>query len=161
MVRGRMRSRILAIGEKMPDWTTLACQDYLKRFDSRFALEVVEIPAPKRSKTSVITQMKALEADSILGKLPKAAHCILLDVKGRSYTTEALSKRLNEWFLMSKDLYWVIGGADGFDERCYARADEMWSLSPLTFPHPLVRVLLVEQLYRAHSILQGHPYHRA
>ena len=153
-----MRIRIIAVSDKMPSWVEQTADDYLKRI--AHDIEVCVIPAVKRTKTISIAKAKESEADAILAKMPASAFCILCDEKGKSYTSVGLSQQIEKWFGQANELCFVIGGADGFDATLYDRANAKWSLSPLTFPHPLVRVILAEQLYRADSIRRGHPYHR-
>jgi len=108
----------------------------------------------------VIEQYKEEEGRKILQKIPAGDHVIALDVQGRPWSTTRLSEELANWKLVGKNIHFVIGGPDGLSAECLARANQRWSLSDLTFPHPLVRVILLEQLYRAASILANHPYHR-
>ena len=103
----------------------------------------------------------AKEADALLDAIPEKAHVIALDNLGVAWSTEQVSKQLESWQELGKSLVFLIGGADGLHPRARSRANQMWSLSNLTYPHPLVRVVLVEQLYRAQSLLDNHPYHRA
>lgn len=156
-----MRIRILAVSDKMPEWVETVSKEYLKRFDSTFVVELISISAVKRTKTMSIQKAKQLECEAILKKLSDTTFCVLLDEKGKQYTSEGLSHQIEKWQLQSSDITFVIGGADGFDQNLYQRANAKWALSPLTFPHPLVRVILAEQLYRAWSISKGHPYHRS
>jgi 23S rRNA (pseudouridine1915-N3)-methyltransferase len=155
-----MKITVFAISDKMPRWVLDVSQDYLKRFAHPIQCDMVEIPAPKRGSTLSIQKAKALEAEVLLSKIPENAHCILLDEKGKMHTSQELSKRFLEWQHLGKPIALVIGGPDGFDPKMYARANELWSLSGLTFPHPIVRIIAIEQLYRAWSITKGHPYHR-
>lgn len=97
----------------------------------------------------------------MLAAIPKGARVVALDVKGKPWSTEGLSSNMEEWMQDGRDVALLVGGPDGLDPRCLQQAQQRWSLSPLTFPHPLVRVIIAEQLYRAHSIIKNHPYHRA
>lgn len=155
-----MQSTILAIGSKMPKWCNLACEEYLTRLQRFFKCNLIEIPTATRHKAGVVAQYKEEEGRKILQKISSQDHMIALDVQGRSLSTLELSEELAAWKLRGKDLYFVIGGPDGLSSECLARANQRWSLSELVFPHPLVRVILLEQLYRAASILANHPYHR-
>ncbi len=141
----------------MPAWTISGSEDYVRRLPKAWGWRLVE-HAQARGDTAAVR--KSREADVLLAALDPRAHVILLDEGGRSHTTAALAERLEHWQTLGKPLAFVIGGPDGTDARLGQRADESWSLSPLTFPHPMVRVLLAEQLYRAWSLNVGHPYHR-
>lgn len=152
-----MLLRILAIGNKMPSWVTTGYQEYAKRFP----LELIEIPAEKRLKQSDIAKLTQLEGQKMLSLIKPSNRVIALEVKGQSWSTEQLAEQLKTWQLEGRNIDLLIGGADGLAPECLQRAEIKWSLSALTLPHPLVRILLAEQLYRAHTILQNHPYHRA
>ncbi len=153
-----MQVSVYAVGKKMPAWVQTASADYVKRFPRRWQFTVKEFPQAQGDSSDVVM---AKEADAILNAIPDKAHVIALDNRGSSWSSEKLASQLENWQELGKPLVLLIGGADGLHDRCRDRADQMWSLSPLTFPHPLVRILLVEQLYRAQSLLDGHPYHRA
>lgn len=155
-----MQSTIIAIGCKMPKWCILACEDYLTRLQRFLKCSLLEIPTATRHKAGVVDQYKEEEGRKILQKIPAGDHVIALDVQGRPWSTTRLSEELANWKLAGKNIHFVIGGPDGLSAECLARANQRWSLSDLTFPHPLVRVILLEQLYRAASILANHPYHR-
>ena len=152
--------RILAIGTKMPDWVVSGFHEYAKRFTSSCSLELCEIPAEKRTKTVDVVRIIERESEKLLAAIKPDTLVIALDVKGKSWSTEELAEKLKSWHVNGRHIDLLIGGPDGLSEKCLARADIKWSLSPLTLPHPLVRILLAEQLYRASSILQNHPYHR-
>ncbi len=145
----------------MPDWVNQAYLEYSKRLSGECNLQLVEIPAAKRSKNNCAEKIMREEGVRILASVPNNTYILALDVKGKSWTTNALAKKMGQWMQMGKDISLLIGGPDGLSEACATTADEHWSLSTLTFPHPLVRVILAEQLYRAYSILKNHPYHRA
>lgn len=151
---------VVAVGEKMPTWVDHVFQEYAKRLPHEYRLQLIPIPAAKRHKNAISTHLKTLESDKILAALPKGAYVIALDEQGSMHTSIALSQRLARWRREHAQVYFVIGGPDGLSEALLARAQEKWSLSPLTLPHPMVRVIIAEQLYRAWSILQEHPYHR-
>lgn len=152
--------RILAIGTKMPDWVTDGFHEYAKRFTTRGSLELCEIPAEKRTKSTDIARVIEREGEKLLSAIKPDHYVIALDVKGQSWSTEQLAVHMKKWQSEGKHIDLLIGGPDGLSKACLARAEIKWSLSPLTLPHPLVRILLAEQLYRAMSILQHHPYHR-
>jgi 23S rRNA (pseudouridine1915-N3)-methyltransferase len=141
----------------MPAWTVSGSEDYIRRLPKAWGWRLVE-HTQARGDTAAVR--KSREADALIAALDPREYVILLDEGGRLHTTTAVAGRLEHWQTLGKTLAFVIGGPDGMDERLRQRADERWSLSPLTFPHPLVRVLLAEQLYRACSLNAGHPYHR-
>ena len=153
-----MQISVFAVGRKMPAWVQQASSDYTKRMPRRWQFEWREFAQAQGDSREVIMSK---EADLILAAIPDKAHVIALDNLGKSWTTEQVSGQLEHWQSLGKSLVFLIGGADGLHERCRARADQQWCLSPLVFPHPLVRVILAEQLYRAQSLLDNHPYHRA
>lgn len=146
-----MKIQILAIGNKMPTWVIAGVEAYLPRFPKEYALTITEIPL---EKTTALTDTSIQQAI-----FPKS-WVIALDVLGKPWSTPELAKKLEHWRGLGKPLCFLIGGPEGLSETSLEQANERWSLSPLTFPHPLVRVILVEQLYRAQSLLRNHPYHR-
>jgi len=156
-----MHIRILAVGTKMPTWITAGYEEYAKRFPSSCSLSLIEIPAEKRLKQSDIEQLTQREGEKILRLLKPNHRVIALDVRGKPWSTEQLAENLATWQQQGRHLDFVIGGPDGLAGKCLEKAELKWSLSSLTLPHPLVRIILVEQLYRALMILQGHPYHRS
>ena len=155
-----MRLQVLAVGTRQPDWVNRGYDEYARRFPPHLNLQLKELPAAKRGKGVSADKLKQAEADKILGATPDGAYVVALDEHGKTVNTRELSARLSEWQQDGRDVVFMIGGADGLDETCLQRADWCWSLSPLTLPHGLVRVILAEQLYRANSLLEGHPYHR-
>jgi 23S rRNA (pseudouridine1915-N3)-methyltransferase len=155
-----VRVYLLSIGRRMPGWVESGYEEYAKRLPSECGLKVVEIEPGHRGKGGNPRVARGVECERILAAIPKGARVIALDVRGRLRTTEQLAEELARWMAGSRDVALLVGGPDGLAEPCLARSDSLWSLSPLTFPHPLVRVILAEQLYRAWSILRGHPYHR-
>ena len=156
-----MHIHIIAVGQKMPAWVYAACDEFIKRMPREIDLKVREIPMVKRGKNPDIERIKRDECQAILDAMPGDADLIALDVTGRSLSTEALSKELDGWMREGRDICIAIGGPDGFSNDFLQQAKKKLSLSELTFPHPLVRIIIVEQLYRAWSILNNHPYHRA
>lgn len=153
-----MQVSVFAVGKKMPGWVQQACAEYTKRMPRRWQFQVREF-AQAQSDNSEVTM--AREADLLLAAIDDKAHVIALDNRGKDWSTQAVSEQLASWQELGKPLIFLIGGADGLHPRCRERANQLWSLSALTFPHPLVRIVLVEQLYRAQSLLDNHPYHRA
>ncbi len=145
----------------MPDWVDMGYRDYARRLPHQCRLELLEIPVAKRIKSAGPSQLKKIEGDAILRAVPKHNRLIALDVRGQSRSTQQLADALNTWLGQGQDVAVVIGGPDGLDTQCLDRAEETWSLSALTLPHALVRVVVAEQLYRAWSILNNLPYHRA
>lgn len=155
-----MKIRILAVGPKMPDWVNSGSQDYLKRMPRDLPIEFVPLSLGNRGKNAAISKAIEQEGDTMLAAIKPTDHVVALDLKGKPWTTEQLAVQLQSWRENARDLVLLIGGPDGLDPRALARADQKWCLSNLTLPHPLVRVLLSEQLYRAWSITQNHPYHK-
>ncbi len=155
-----MEIRIIAVGEKMPAWVQDGYTEFAKRLPPECALRLVEIPAGHRGKGADIARTLRDEGTRMLAAIPKGSHSVALDVKGRAWSTEQLSEQLTRWMAQGQNLNLLIGGPEGLADACLEVAHERWSLSPLTLPHPLVRVVIAEQLYRAWSILRNHPYHR-
>mgnify|MGYP005995533927 FL=1 len=155
-----MRLRILAIGTKMPDWVESGCNEYLKRLPPELRIEVVELPLGKRGKGADIQRAILREGEAMLKAIGERDQVIALEVQGKSWSTGDLVVDLQHWQGSGDNVSLLVGGSEVMAPTCLARADSRWSLSPLTLPHPLVRVLLAEQLYRAWSINAGHPYHR-
>lgn len=155
-----MKLRLLAIGQKMPSWVTTGYQEYAKRLPNDCRLELIEIAPGHRAKNSSIEKAMQQEAEALKKVIKASDHLVALDVKGKPWSTPELSHQLDDWRMRGSDVALVIGGPDGIHPTLLAQARQRWSLSPLTLPHPLVRVLVSEQLYRAWTILQGHPYHK-
>lgn len=155
-----MKIRLLAVGSKMPDWVTKGFQEYTKRLPAEVAFELVELPMGHRGKGADLARAIRQEGDAMLAAIPKGDRVIALEVQGRSWSTEQLAQQLEDWQMDGRNVSLLVGGPDGLDPRCVSVADQKWSLSALTLPHPLVRVLLAEQVYRAWTIIQGHPYHK-
>ncbi|WP_110655904.1 23S rRNA (pseudouridine(1915)-N(3))-methyltransferase RlmH [Salinicola halimionae] len=155
-----MKIRLLAVGSRMPAWVEAGVEEYRKRLPREMPFEVVEIAPGARGKNADVARAIQAEGDRMLEKLRDQEHIVALEVKGVSWTTEQLAERLCAWRQEGQDIALVVGGPEGLDPRVVARARQSWSLSALTLPHPLVRVLLAEQFYRAWSLLAGHPYHR-
>lgn len=155
-----MRLRLLAVGTRMPGWVEEGFSDYAKRLSGDISLELVEIPAGKRSKGADLARLKEQEGEALLAALRPQERVIALDVLGRSLSTEDLADTLKTWQVDGRPAALLVGGPEGLSAAALARADEKWSLSRLTLPHPLVRIVVAEQIYRAWSLLRGHPYHR-
>jgi len=155
-----VRLRIIAIGTKMPDWVDDGCNEYLKRLPSALNLEIIELPLGQRGKGADINRAIQREGEAMLKAIGEQDHVIALDVLGKPWSTGQLAEKLQQWQLSGDNFSLLIGGPDGLAPECLKRANSKWSLSALTLPHPLVRILLVEQIYRAGTINSGHPYHR-
>ena len=154
-----MKLRILSVGHKMPGWIEEGCKEYLKRMPRELFVEIVEIRPDKRASGRNSDQVQEAEGRRILEAAGRDI-LIALDEHGQEVTTLQLADRMQKWLGDGRDVSLVIGGADGLHPDVKARADWLWSLSKLTLPHAMVRVLLAEQLYRAWSVLSNHPYHR-
>jgi 23S rRNA (pseudouridine1915-N3)-methyltransferase len=152
---------LLAVGTRMPAWVETAFADYAGRLPHELRLSLKEIPAPVRGKGADIARLRQQEGEKLLKALPRDAEVIALDERGSALDTRDWAQALARWLPSGRDSALLIGGADGLAHEVLARADQRWSLSPLTLPHPLVRVLVAEQLYRAWTLHIGHPYHRA
>jgi 23S rRNA (pseudouridine1915-N3)-methyltransferase len=155
-----MLIRILTIGNKMPDWVETGYLDYVKRLPPNWTLELIEIPLEKRTKQADIARIKQREGEKLLAAIKPHHRIIALEVTGKPWTTEQLATQLQTWHDQTQPIDLLIGGPDGLAPECLQKAHLKWSLSPLTLPHPLVRIVLAEQIYRAYSILNNHPYHR-
>ncbi len=155
-----MRIRLLTITHKAPAWIQAGYEEYAKRLPASCALELVEIPAEKRTANADLKRIAEREGDKMLGLIKPNHHVIALDVKGQLWTTEELSSNLATWQQDGRHIDLLVGGPEGLAPQCLAKAETRWSLSPLTFPHIIVKLIVAEQIYRAWSILQQHPYHR-
>jgi len=154
-----MRLAIVAVGQRVPDWARTAWDDYAKRFPPEIKVELRAVKTePRGSKT--LASLQAAERERIEAQLPRGVHRVALDEHGTRLSTQALARRLKDWQLAGDDVALIIGGPDGLDPALLAGAHERIRLSDMTLPHALVRVLLIEQLYRAWSVNAGHPYHR-
>ena len=154
-----MKLRIISVGHRMPDWVELGCAEYLKRMPREMTVEIVEIKPDKRASGKNAVQVQEAESKRIIEAAGRD-YLIALDEHGQEVTTLQLSERMKNWLGGGRDVSLVIGGADGLHTDVKTRAGWLWSLSKLTLPHGMVRVLLAEQLYRAHSVINNHPYHR-
>jgi 23S rRNA (pseudouridine1915-N3)-methyltransferase len=154
-----MKLRIISVGHKMPTWVETACAEYTKRMPREATVEIVDIKPEKRAAGNSTENIQLIEAKRILEAVGKD-FCIALDERGQEVTTLQLADKFKDWQASSRDVALIIGGADGLHTSVKQKADWLWGLSKLTLPHAMVRVLLVEQLYRAHSVITNHPYHR-
>lgn len=154
-----MRLSVVAVGQRVPDWARTAWEDYAKRFPPELKVELKAVKTEPRGSKSLQTLYSA-ERERIEAQLARGTHRVALDEHGTRLSTQALAARLKDWQRAGDDVALIIGGPDGLDPALLAGAHERIRLSDLTLPHAMVRVLLVEQLYRAWSINAGHPYHR-
>ena len=155
-----MQIQLITVGTKMPQWLTEGYQEYAKRLPQDCTLSLCEIPMGKRSPHADIKRLQNKEGSQMLSSIGKNNHIVALEVKGKSWTTEQLSLELKKWRQSGKNISLLIGGPEGMLPEVSQRANQAWSLSPLTLPHPMVRLIIAEQIYRAWSILSHHPYHR-
>lgn len=155
-----MKISLVTIGQKLPDWANVACEDYLKRFPPDWRVEVKALKAEPREGKPVPVIMQ-LEAARMEAAIERGTRRVILDERGTRLTSVALAERTEAWLNDGRDVALVIGGADGIDPAFKQTADEAIRLSDMTLPHALARVLLLEQLYRAWSLRHNHPYHRA
>lgn len=151
---------LIAVGTKMPDWVQKGYAEYAKRFPRDFSLNLVEIALMNRGKNADIQRIKEKEGQQILAAIPKGDKVIALEVKGKAWRTEQLADQIKQWRMEGDNISLLIGGPDGLSAQCLSRSVSQWSLSALTLPHPLVRIVVAEQLYRAWTIINNHPYHR-
>jgi len=156
-----MQIHLIAVGEKMPQWVQQGYTEYARRLPAECALRLVEVPAGKRGKNADIARILRDETSRLLDAVPRGTRRIALEVGGRTWSTEQLSQQLDAWMQDGRDVALLVGGPEGLGDAAREAADQQWSLSPLTLPHPLVRIVVAEQIYRAWSILHNHPYHRA
>jgi 23S rRNA (pseudouridine1915-N3)-methyltransferase len=155
-----MRISIIAVGTRMPAWVNQGVEEYCRRLPRELNVQWREIPLARRSRDSKAAQLQEREGEQILKAVPAGDRVVALDVQGKRLSTEQLAGQLSAWQMSGDNYSVLIGGPDGLSPQCLERADVRWSLSDLTLPHPLVRVLLAEQLYRAWTITVNHPYHR-
>ena len=156
-----MKIILLAVGTKMPSWVTEAFTDYQKRFPPEMKLVLEEIPPVKRNGKNSDNKAKEQEAKLILEALPKKAYIVALDERGKQYTSLEMGDKVGKWQNLGMDVVLIVGGPNGLTDEVRNKANELWSLSKLTLPHPLVRVFLAETIYRGYGIFANLPYHRA
>lgn len=155
-----MHIRLLAVGDRQPGWVDDAFKNYTGRFPRDWKFRLDCIATARRSKNNKSQQAMAAEGEQILSRIKSTEQVVLLDERGTQMTSQALAGKLTDWQTDGRDLCFVIGGPDGVAEKCRQRADVCWSLSKLTLPHGLARILFAEQMFRAWSLQTGHPYHR-
>lgn len=160
-----MKINLISVGTRMPGWVQDGMLDYSKRLPAEFSFHCIEVPLGnrngKRSKNTDPQQAMKQEGEALLSRLAPRDYVVALDVLGKSLSTQAMAARVGTIRDDGRHLSLLVGGPDGLSAECLARADERWSLSALTLPHPLVRIVIAEQIYRVWSVLAGHPYHRA
>ncbi|MGB0721308.1 MAG: 23S rRNA (pseudouridine(1915)-N(3))-methyltransferase RlmH [Gammaproteobacteria bacterium] len=155
-----MRIHLLSVAQRVPAWVEEGYATYAGRMPRECRLELKEISPAKRARNADARRVKEAEGQSLLAAVPKGALVVALDEHGSTWSTRDLADRMDDWLAQGRDVALLVGGADGLSEACRARADLIWSLSRLTFPHALVRVLVAEQVYRGWTVLKNHPYHR-
>ncbi|MDO9105976.1 MAG: 23S rRNA (pseudouridine(1915)-N(3))-methyltransferase RlmH [Methylovulum sp.] len=155
-----MQINLISIGNRMPGWVQQGYDEYAKRLPRECELVLKEIAAGKRSKNSDISRIVRDEGERMLAAIPVGAHVVTLDLPGKRWTTPELAHAMQGWRESGQAVALLVGGPEGLADSVRSLARESWSLSALTFPHPLVRIVVAEQLYRAWSILNNHPYHR-
>ena len=156
-----MRIHLITIGTRMPDWVSTGYGEFAGRMPPECRLHLVEIPMVKRAKQQDTARCVEQEGERMLAAIPRGCRTWALQVTGQEYSTEELAAEMKQWLQDGRDVALLVGGPDGLADACLRRAERHWSLSRLTLPHMLVRILAAEQLYRARSLLLGHPYHRA
>ena len=155
-----MRITLYAVGNKMPAWVSQGFSEYCRRFPRDMSFHLVEISPGKRGKNADIARILEKEGEQMLAAIPKGNRIVTLEVEGKPWTTPDLAKQLERWHVDSRDVALLVGGPEGLAPACIQASEQKWSLSPLTLPHPMVRIVVAESLYRAWSINNNHPYHR-
>jgi len=155
-----VRIQIVAVGTKMPAWVNTGVDEFLRRFPADLPVSFTEIAAGKRGKNADIKRILEKEGEQTLAAIPKGNRVITLEVTGKAWDTPTLATQLDAWKMDGRDVSLLIGGPEGLAPECIAMSEQKWSLSALTLPHPLVRIIVAESLYRAWSVTQNHPYHR-
>lgn len=155
-----MKISLIAVGKNMPKWLEMGYQNYCKRLPTELGFKLIEIESVPRAKNQPIMPALKREGERIISKIPPQSFVVACDEHGDLWDTVTLAEKMKRWLQTEQHLCFLIGGTDGYDPDCLQRANAHWSLSRLTFPHFLVRLIVVEQLYRATTILAGHPYHR-
>ncbi len=155
-----MKFLILSVGHKIPEWVTAGFMEYAKRMPREAKIKLLELKPEPRTSGKIPQQIMEAEAQRIMAALPQDCLRIALDERGAPWTTRQLADKMGQWMGEGRDVAFVIGGADGLHESVKKNAHQLLALSAMTLPHAMVRVLLAEQLYRAHSLLHNHPYHR-
>lgn len=155
-----MRINLISVGNRMPTWVHQGYMQYAKRLPKECELNLIEITPGKRNKNSDLHKIRKEEGEKMLNAAPNSCHMVSLEISGNAWTTQELSQAMQRWLNRGQPIALMVGGPEGLSPEVIANSPESWSLSKLTFPHPLVRVIVAEQLYRAWSLLNNHPYHR-
>lgn len=155
-----MKIKLIAVGQKMPSWVETGFCTYSQRLPRDCSLELIEIPAAKRTRNQLADKWMEKEGEAILKTIHHSDWVVALDVKGKSWSTPQLAQQVTNWQSLGCNVSLLVGGPDGLSPECLSRANQRWSLSDLTLPHPMVRVILAETIYRAWSVTVNHPYHR-
>lgn len=155
-----MKIRLIAVGQRPPEWVAGGFAEYARRLPREMPLELVEVPPAADRRKGRAAQVRANEAHRLLAQVGHRDWVVALDERGRNWSTLELAQKLDNWRMQGRDVAFLVGGPEGLAEACRVRADEILSLSAMTLPHALVRVVVAEQLYRAWTVLSGHPYHR-
>jgi 23S rRNA (pseudouridine1915-N3)-methyltransferase len=155
-----MQVQIIAVGQKMPAWVDLACTDYLRRVPRELNIQLTHVPLAQRKGRVSAVQLRRQEAGLILKKISRGSLSIALDESGKQWSSLEWAEQLQYWMLEYSQVNLIIGGPDGLSEECQQACAQRIALGRMTMPHALVRVVLIEQIYRAWTLLQGHPYHR-
>jgi 23S rRNA (pseudouridine1915-N3)-methyltransferase len=155
-----MKLTLYAVGTKMPAWVSQGFSEYSRRFPRDLTFNLVEISAGKRGKNADISRILDKEGEQLLNAIPKGSRIVTLEVEGKPWTTPQLANELERWQLDGRDVALLVGGPEGLSPACTRASEQKWSLSALTLPHPMVRILIAESLYRAWSVNTNHPYHR-
>ena len=155
-----LRLALIAASNRQPDWVDAGADDYAERLRGRCALAIKTVPLARRTASTAVERAVADEGERLLALVPADAHVVALTENGKPWSTKDLAAKLEAWMLRGAPVCLLVGGPDGLSPACVARANERWSLSSLTLPHGLVRIVVAEALYRAWSLLENHPYHR-
>lgn len=155
-----MKIDLIYVGKKSPVWVSSGFNEYVKRLPSNCTLNLIEIALCKRTKNADLKRLQQQEGEQMLAAIPPNAHIIALDERGDNWNTMQLANHLTRWMQEYSRVVLLVGGPEGLAPACLQRAHQHWSLSALTLPHPLVRIIIAEQIYRAWTILNNHPYHR-
>ena len=154
-----MRIRLVAVGNRPPEWVSKGFTEYARRLPREMPLELIEVP-PATGRKGGFEQVRETEGQRLLARVGSRDWVVALDERGKTWSTLDLAEKLDNWRMQGRDVTFLVGGAEGLADVCRARADEVLSLSAMTLPHALVRVVLAEQVYRAWTVMSGHPYHR-
>ncbi len=155
-----MQVRIITIGQRMPAWVEQGCNEYLKRMPREVQVDLVELPLPNRKTNTSVVSLQEQEAKALSGKIQSGDHTIALDERGKQWSSQEWGSQLEQWMQFHPRVNLLVGGPDGLSAGIKKQANQVIALGKMTLPHPLVRIVLCEQLYRAWSIVKGHPYHR-